>query len=133
MDGQLGISEIFLGFVDPVFSQILVQGFSCVLLEQLAKIKLGEIHLLADGIHRQLVHIVLIDISQSSVDDGLLHWGEKPGFLYLMGHNQQLMDNLVQKLLLESLPLPESQKAALPVVSLLKYRAQSPLHPHLAC
>lgn len=97
MNGQLGVGEILLRLIDPVFSQILVQGFSCVLLEQLAKIKLGEIHLLANGIHRQLVHIVLIDISQSSVDDGLPHWGEKPGFLYLMGHNQQLMDNLVQK------------------------------------
>lgn len=98
MDGQLGISEIFLGFVDPVFSQILVQGFSCMFFKNLAEIELGKVHLLTDNVYGQLIHIVLVDVFQCGIDNSLLHRSKKAGFFDLMSNKQQLMDNLMNQI-----------------------------------
>lgn len=75
MNGQLGVGKKLLGFVDPVFSEVLIQGFSCVFFKKLTEVKFGKIYLLADAVHGQVVLVVLINVFQRHVYNGLLHRG----------------------------------------------------------
>lgn len=98
MNGELGVGQVFFGFVDPVFRQVLVQSHTRVFLKNFAEIVFGEAYLGADLVDGQLFFVMLINVFKSRVYHRLLDGGEEAGFVDIPCHLDQFMDDLVEQI-----------------------------------
>lgn len=94
-DGELGVGEQILGFIDPELCHILMYSHAGMLLKQLAEIKFGKTDAVADGIDVQIVLIVFLDKADGRVDGSILHRGQILGGQDVLGQLVQIQQKLV--------------------------------------